>query len=69
MITREINIPKQSPESVYILVSWILMWCFTLSFQDANERTFRMNQLRQVLAKLSSDFNMPLGSDLFYLLM
>lgn len=66
---RMVTIPQSSREGVYITITWIFLWCFTLQYQSESELTFRLNQLRHVLSKLKNDHDYSLGSDLFYLIM
>lgn len=66
--SKSIYIPKDSKEGVYVHYAWIYMWCFTLKEQDPAERIFRLNQLRQVIGKLQSEYRINLKVDLFVLL-
>jgi hypothetical protein len=67
-VSRTIKIPKDSKEGVYVHYAWIYLWCFTLKEQDPGERIFRLNQLRQVIGKLKSEYRINLKVDMFYLL-
>lgn len=66
--SREIKIAPNSKEGIYVYMSWIYMWCFTLKEQKETESIFRLNQLIQVIGKLKADYRYNLKVDLFFLL-
>lgn len=66
--SRDVRVFRDSKEGVFVHMTWIYIWCFTLGVQDDKENIFRLNQLRQVLSKLKSDFRFNLKTDLFFLL-
>jgi hypothetical protein len=41
--SREIKIAPNSKEGIYVYMSWIYMWCFTLKEQKETESIFRLN--------------------------
>ena len=59
---------NRDPSGVYVLMSWVYMWCFTLSQQEKKEHQFRLSQLKQVIQTLNNEYSFVLKQDLFYLL-
>ena len=52
-----------------MLLNWIFVWCFTISQQQRRELTFRISQLKAILARLTSEYEYVVNADLFFLLM
>jgi hypothetical protein len=40
---KDIKVAQGTKEAIYVHLTWIYLWCFTLSQQDEREGQFRLN--------------------------